>query len=115
MARIKGSDFDLESFPDHFKINFKLLTDYQNVDKIFEVGSMKLDLPNLAMEIFYFCTENSMCLKIEWIPRTLNTTADQYRKIFDFDDWSLSDRIFHYFNKILGPFSLDRFANSDNA
>ena len=76
---------------------------------------MKQDLPNLAMEIFCFDIENSVCLKNEWIPRTLNTTADQYTKIFDFDDWSLSDRIFHYFDKIWGPFSLDRFGYSDNA
>jgi hypothetical protein len=36
----------------------------------------------------------------------LNIIADQYSKIFDFDDWSVADRIFHYFDQVWGPFLL---------
>ena len=101
----------LKSFPGHFENKFVKLFNYnKSVAHISEVGSMKQDLHNLAMETFYFCIENSVFLKIEWIPRTLNTTANQYSKIFDFDDWSVSNRIFHYFDKIWRPLSIDRFA-----
>ena len=87
MTRVKSVVLTLKGFPDHFQNKFvKLFTDNQNVTRIYEVGSMKKDLHELALEIFYFCIKKSICLKIEWIPRNLNTVADEYSRIFDFDD-----------------------------
>jgi hypothetical protein len=39
---------------------------------------MKNDLQSLAIDIFHFCVQNCICLKVQWIPRELNTIADQY-------------------------------------
>ena len=112
---LKAVEITLKGCVDFFKNKFvKLFTDNQNVERISEVGSMKKDLQSLAIDIFHFCVQNCICLKVQWIPRELNTIADQYSRIFDFDDWSVADRIFHYFNKIWGPFTIDRFANSNN-
>ena len=55
-------------------------------------------------------------LDVEWIPsyRDLNSYADYLSKIFDFDDWGISQNIFNYFNLLWGPFTCDRFADSKN-
>lgn len=36
------------------------------------------------------------------------------KTVFDFDDWGVSDKVFHFFNKKWGPFEIDRFADSRN-
>ena len=116
IERVEGCGDYFERGVDFFKNKFvKLFTDNQNVERMSEVGSMKNDLQSLVIDIFHFCVQNCICLKVQWIPRELNTIADQYTssKIFDFDDWSVADRIFHYFNRIYGPFTIDRFANSN--
>ena len=108
MERVEGcGDYFEKGCVDIFNSKFvKHLTDNQNVERISEVGSMKNDLQSLAIDIFHVCAQNCICLKVQWIPRELNILADQYSKIFDFDDWSVADRIFHYFDQIWGPFLL---------
>ena len=82
---LKAVVLTLKGFSDHFQNKFvKLFTDNQNVARVYEVGSMKKDLHELALEILYFCIKKSIYLKIEWIPRNLNTVADEYSRIFDF-------------------------------
>ena len=82
---------------------------------IIRAGSMKWgELQDLAMDIFNMCLRNSISLEVEWVPREENQVADFYSKVFDYDDWSVSDRYFNYFNKIWGPFSCDVFADSNN-
>ena len=55
MARVKSCCLILKVFSDHFQNKFvKLFTDNQNVARIYEVGSMKKDLHELALEIFIF-------------------------------------------------------------
>jgi hypothetical protein len=34
--------------------------------------------------------------------------------IFDFDDWGVDIRIFHFFNSVWGPFTCDAFASANN-
>jgi hypothetical protein len=36
-------------------------------------------------------------LEVEWIPREQNQTADAYSKVFDYDDWRISDKFFDFF------------------
>jgi hypothetical protein len=66
------------------------------------------------LNIFCFCLQNRVTLKVEWIPRSENVVADRYSKIFDFDDWCISDDIFHFFNKKWGPYDVDLFADCNN-
>ncbi|CAG2235577.1 unnamed protein product [Mytilus edulis] len=92
----------------------KLYTDNQNVVKIVQKGSMKLDLQVIALDIFHICLNNNIVLEVEWIPRNENTCADALSKIFDFDDWGVSQNIFNFFNSLWGPFTCDTFADDRN-
>jgi hypothetical protein len=73
---------------------------------------MKKDLHDIACKIFFFCTENHVSLEVEWISRDQNFVADFYSKLFDFDDWSISDVIFQFFSQKWGPYDIDLFADS---
>ncbi|CAC5384810.1 unnamed protein product [Mytilus coruscus] len=92
----------------------KIYTDNQNVVRIITAGSMNAELQVLAIEIFNLCVQNSISIEIEWVPREENKIADFYSKIFDFDDWHISDIHFKYFNSLWGPFTCDVFADSNN-
>ncbi|CAC5407748.1 unnamed protein product [Mytilus coruscus] len=92
----------------------KIYTDNQNVVRIITAGSMNAELQVLAIEIFNLCVQNSISIEIEWVPREKNKIADFYSKIFDFDDWHISDIHFKYFNSLWGPFTCDVFADSNN-
>ena len=92
----------------------KVYTDNQNVVRITESGSMKQELHSLAIKIFDLCVQNDISLEIEWVPRSKNVVADLYSKLFDFDDWSVQDVYFNYFNKLWGPFTCDIFADENN-
>lgn len=52
---------------------------------------MKLELQSLAIEIFNLGIRKNISLEVEWIPYEQNQTADAYSKVFDYDDWSISD------------------------
>lgn len=92
----------------------KVYTDNQNVVRIIKAGSMNSELQDIAIDIFNFCLKFSISLEVEWIPRNQNQIADIYSKIFDFDDWFVSDLYFNYFNKAWGPYTCDLFADSNN-
>jgi hypothetical protein len=58
--------------------------------------------------------KNAVQLELEWIPRNLNSYADELSKIFDYDDWGISERIFIFFNIAWGEFTCDLFADNKN-
>ena len=89
----------------------KFYTDNQNVVRIASKGSMCQDLHQLAMSIYGLCLAHSIHMEVQWIPRDLNTVADELSKQFDFDDWSVDELTFQYFNKRWGPFTCDLFAD----
>lgn len=45
---------------------------------------------------------NSIVIELEWISRKQNVQADCFCKIFDFDDWSVSEKIFDMCDKKMG-------------
>ncbi len=92
-------------------------TDNQNVVKITDVGSMKSELQQLALQIFALCMKENIRLHVTWFPRNTHPMllADQLSRIVDYDDWSISTQCFEYFNHLHGPFTCDRFADSTNA
>ena len=92
----------------------KMYTDNQNVVRITNTGIMKSELQSLAIEIFNLCIRKNISIEVEWIPREQNQTADAYNKVFDYDDWSISDKFFDFFNKLWGPFTCDLFADTNN-
>jgi hypothetical protein len=105
----------LNTFGEKLKNKFvKLYSDNQNVIRISKIG-MKPLLQSLAFSIYKNCLEHNIELSIAWVPREyINVEAEFLSKIFDFDDWGISDKIFSFFRKLWGPFTCDVFANSDN-
>jgi hypothetical protein len=69
----------------------KIDTDNQNV--VTNTGSMKSELQSLAIEIFNLCIRKNISIEEEWIPPEQNQTADAYSKVFNYDDWSISDKM----------------------
>ena len=89
-------------------------TDNRNFPPIIRNGSMKSDLHQLALSIFRLILRNSIDLQVDWILRSLNEPADAISMIVDYDDWSVSLELFHHVDRIWGPHSVVRFANSNN-
>ena len=94
--------------------NVKWFTDSQNVAKIIDIGSSKPELQEMARGIYSKCVANGIGLRIEWIPRSQNDKADALSRIIDYDDWSLSHDLYHKFENLWGPHTIDRFANYQN-
>ena len=89
-------------------------TDNQNVARILMVGSKKPHLHALALKVFSLSIHNNIKLEPEWIPRSLNERADLLSRIVDCDDWMLNPVVFAEVDRLLGPHSVDRFANWQN-
>ena len=81
--------------------------------RILDVGSMKLNLHEIAMDVFDTCLRNGISLETEWVPRELNEAADAASTIaemVDTDDWQLKEEFFKLLNARWGPITLDAFA-----
>lgn len=89
-------------------------TDNWAASEIVNVGSNKDHLQKLALEIYYICKEQSINLKVRWIPREVNVVADKISKDIDYDDWEISGETFQTLNHRWGPITIDRFANHKN-
>lgn len=55
---------------------------------------MDQELHQLAMNNYCACVRHAIELKLQWISRDLNSVANEYSKIFEFDDWGVSDHMF---------------------
>ena len=64
----------------------KVFSDSQSATRIVEIGSMKSDLQDIALDIFTICLRNNIRLEVDWIPRTLNDQADFISRLIDTDD-----------------------------
>ena len=91
-----------------------LYTDNTGVTAILRKGSVVTDLQSLVLEVYSLCIKNSISLCSAWVPRDMNQAADALSKTIDPDDWGISQHIFLYFQKIIGVFTLDVFANNQN-
>lgn len=67
------------------------------------------------MDVYSKCIVNQIRLEIQWHSRSLNETADFLSKIYDSDDWGITDEFFDFLNSIGPRLTFDRFANSANA
>ena len=112
---LKAVEFSLRSFSTILTGKFvKLYTDNQNVVRIINVGSTVSKLQQLAISIFQICISKNIAIDVAWVPRQFNCTADQISKVFDYDDWAVSNSIFTVFNNRWGPHTYDRFADDKN-
>ena len=58
------------------------------------VGSIKLQLETLALNIFSVCLANQIRLEPEWLLREENLQIDLISRIVDYDDWRLDPVVF---------------------
>ena len=77
-------------------------------------GSAIPALAARAKQLFELCRTEKIALTIEWIPRDLNTHADELSKAPDADDWQLNPRLFARLDQLWGPHEVDTFASACN-
>ena len=68
--------------------------DAQNLLGVVNHGSPRLRLNDLARELFWFVLERRIVMTVEWVPRELNTLADDLSKLIIPDDWMLQRTLF---------------------
>ena len=107
--------FSLRSFSNILKSS-KVIWRIDNyaAANIIKVGSPVADLHEISLEMFDLCFQNQITLKPVWVPRIQNKEADRISRIIDIDDWEITSTSFNYLNSLWGPFTVDRFANSQN-
>ena len=90
-------------------------TDNQNVVRIVNSGSKTPALQELAMDIHRSCLLSAINIDMQWIPRDLNSAADDISNFIDYDDYTINDTVFSALDDLWGPHTCDRFACSYNA
>ena len=93
----------------------KIFADNQGAAKIVAIGSSKINLQALAMDIFNLFLVDSIILEAQWIPRSLTERADLLSRFVDKDDWSVNPSVFRVTDAKWGPHTIDRFASHCNA
>jgi hypothetical protein len=68
--------------------------DAENVLGIVNRRSSKLHINVVARELFWLCVERDITLTVEWVPRELNSLANELTKFLLPSDWMLSRRVF---------------------
>ena len=92
----------------------KWFTDNRAAMYICRSGSSKDALQLLALQIYDITKRFEVKLEVEWIPREQNDISDFFSKIIDPDDWEITDSFFEHLDELWGPFTIDRFASSNN-
>ena len=111
---LKAVHFTLISFKNSVQgKSVKWHSDNQGAVRI--VGSPYTELHSIALDIFDFCRNFNVRFVSQWVPRGLNTCADDISNIIDFDDWYTTQGFFAHLDHIWGPHTVDRFANALNA
>ena len=77
--------------------------------------SARLDLQQIALQIFQTCIRNKIELDVQWVPRDCNEQADLLSRFVDKDDWAVNARIFRIIDAKWGPHTIDRFASYYNS
>ena len=87
---LKALLYVLQSFSaalSHRKVDW--LSDNQNTCRIVSVGTSKLELQALAIEIFEVCMSFDITMEIKWLARSQNDKADCLSRIIDLDTWTM--------------------------
>lgn len=112
---LRAIEQTVKCFQDRFASKtIKWFTDNQACVKIVQCGSMKLELQELAMNIFSACIQKGINIDIQWIPRQENIKADYISNIIDYEDWGVTKEFFRFMDELWGPHTIDRLANSYN-
>ena len=94
--------------------SLQVVSDNKNVKHILEVGSKKVTLNDICLDIVETCKESTIMLSSSWIPRNKNVKADSLSRRGDNDDWGIQWWVFKKLDQVWGPHTYDRFASSYN-
>ena len=72
-------------------------------------------MQELSENIFELCKRGNIELRVKWIPREFISFADRLSKQIAHDDWETTPEFFEYLHESWGPFTIDRFADEQNA
>lgn len=81
-------------------------------------GTKSPILTQVAKKIWEFCLSQQITITAEHLPGLQNQTADsESRKVFEnsSNNWKLNTEVFSQITKLIGPISLDAFAERLNA
>ena len=78
----------------------KWYSDNQGACHILKKNSMKLDLHDLAPDLYIECLRNRVTVDIEWIPRIVIKEADTVSTVIDYDDWETTEFLFKELDRI---------------
>ena len=113
LQAINFSINSLQQFLCHRSLHWH--TDNFAASLIAKSGSNKADLQKLSEEIFGNCRAHNIDLKVFWVPRDSISYTDFLSKQQDYDDWQTTKFFFDLLNHKWGPFTVDRFADNENA
>ena len=105
----------LESFDSSLQNKHVLWhTDNIGAAQIIRVGSNRILLQKLALEIYTICHKNDILLTVTWISRKLNQVADKISKSIDYDDWTIKNELFCFIERLWGKLTIGLFADNNN-
>lgn len=108
--------YGIKSFKEVLKnLHVSWSTDNYAATIIVLKGSNKMHLQSLAVNIYELCTKLNIRLKVNWVPREMNTEADRLSKYVDIDDWQITNPFFKDLDEKWGPHTIDRFASFENS
>ena len=110
---LKAVHFALTSFKN--SVQGKSVKWHSDNQGAVDIGSPNTELHSIALDIFNLCRKFNVRFVSQWVPRELNTCADDISNIVDFDDWYTTQGLFAHLDNIWGPHTVDRFANALNA
>ena len=67
---------------------------------------VKESLHVILLDIFHFCASNNITLSAVWVRHDENKLADYLSKYFKSDGWSVSTKIFNFYNNMWGQIYL---------
>ena len=106
---LKAVFYVLKSYADSLKHQrVKVFVDNMGASRILMVGSSKLHLQQIAVDIFSICLSFDISLDSQWLPREENARADLLSRFIDRDDWSLNPVVFQSLDARWGPHSVSR-------
>ena len=89
-------------------------TDNIATTSIIGSGSNKVQLQNLALEIYDLTRNNNISLNIQWFPPEFNKTANLLSKSIDYDDWFVTENYFKFINTKWGAVTIAMCATKQN-
>jgi hypothetical protein len=106
----------VDSFAENVRGQHVLLQcDNQGAVAICAKGSTVPALQRMAVQLANKCRELQCEFRVVWVPRLLNTAADEASRLEDWDNWGIQPNIFAICQARWGVFTVDRFADHENA